>query len=151
MKKLIAVAALASALLSCNSKPVSLKPKRTEITGDWECTDFPNSFVTKVGGSGVEPVGTISIRDDGSIAASNFPDRDPYRFVDITGAWELVNPSITPSGLWSVEFQGNHLQCYRNSGQLILRYTISGKDEYFADYKKKPNKQQMATPRKPSD
>ena len=151
MKTLIAVAALIGALSSCGSKPVSSEPARTEITGEWECSDFPTGFVSEVGGSIADPVGTISIRGDGSISASNFPGRDPYRFVEITGVWELADPTITPTGSWSVEFQGNHLQCRRSGEQLILRNTISGKNGYFADYKKKPNKSEEPTPNPPSD
>ena len=43
---------------------------------------------------------------------------------------------MTPSGSWSIEFDGNFLQCRRNEAQLELRFLISGKDELSVTYKK---------------
>ena len=151
MKKLIATAALIVAFTSCGSEPVSSEPARSEVIGEWECAEFPDGFIRAVGGKVANPISRISIRDDGSLSASNFPVRSPYRFMDIDGVWGLSDPSITPSGAWSVGFQGHHLQCRRQGGELVLRCTIGGKDNYSAEYKKKQNKAQMATPRKPSD
>ena len=142
MKKSIAVVALTFgtlivALLIFGSLPVSSQPEKSEIVGEWECTDLPEGFVRQVDNKIGNPIGRISIRDDGGLSASNFPQRSPYRLVDVDGVWELADPSMTPTGAWSVEFQGEHLQCRRGVRQLILRYTISGKDNYYAVYKKK--------------
>lgn len=151
MKKLIATAILIVALTSCGSEPVSSEPAKTELIGEWECAELPDGFIREVGSKPTNPISRISIREDGGLSASNFPVRSPYRLIDIDGAWGLSDPSVTPSGAWSVEFQGHHLQCRRQGGELVLRCTISGKDNYSAEYKKKQNKPEMATPRKPSD
>ena len=136
MKGLIAVTALMAILPCCGSKPSNSKPSQTEITGHWECTQFPEGFIRQVGSNTTNPISSLSIRDDGSISARSFPARSPYRFIDIDGTWEIAEPSMTPSGSWSVEFQGQHLQCRRNGDHLVLRYTISGKDNYSVEYQK---------------
>ena len=140
MKLLIATAALIVVFTSCGSEPVSSEPARSEVIGEWECADLPDGFIREVGSTVANPISSISIREDGGLSASNFPVRSPYRFMNIEGGWGLSDPSITPSGAWSVEFQGHHLQCRRLGGELVLRLTISGKDNYSAEYKKKQNK-----------
>ncbi len=141
MKKLIAVVTLTFGTLIValifGSLPVSSQPVKSEIVGEWECTDLPEGFVQQVDNKIGNPIGRITIREDGGLSASSFPQRSPYRLVDVDGVWELTDPSMTPTGTWSVEFQGEHLQCRRGVRQLILRYTISGKDNYYAVYKKK--------------
>jgi hypothetical protein len=140
MKILIATVTIIAALTSCGSKPVSSEPRRSEVIGEWECSELPDGFIREAGSKIANPTSKISIREDGSLSASNFPVRSPYRFVDINCVWGLSDPSITPSGTWSVEMQGHHLQCRRQSKELVLRLTISGKDNYFAYYKKRQNK-----------
>jgi len=149
MKILIVAVSLISALTSCGSKPVTSEPANVEIIGEWECSEFPRGFVAKAGSETNRPTSIILIQNDGSFSARSFPQREPYRYEDFDGGWELADPSITPSGSWSIEFQGNHLQCRRDGSELVLRYTIDGMDEYSVEYTKKQNK--LATPRKPSD
>ena len=132
----LATTALFIALLVFGSGPVRSKPERNEIVGEWECVDLPEGFIRQLDGAGGR-ISRISIRDDGTLEASNFPQRSPYRFTDVDSVWSLSDPSITPSGAWSVEFQMEHLQLRRHLGRLVLRYSISGKDNYYANYKKR--------------
>ncbi|MEM9237662.1 MAG: hypothetical protein AAGB14_12865 [Verrucomicrobiota bacterium] len=132
----LSFAGLAMALLVFGSGPLRSEPERSEIVGEWECADLPRGFIAQLDKTG-SGISKISIRDDGSLSASNFPQRSPYRLIDIDGAWSLSDPSITPSGAWSVEFQRKHLQVRRQLGRLVLRYSISGKDNYYADYVKR--------------
>ena len=116
---------------------MAAKPAPNEIVGVWECKEFPAGFLREVGNAVGTRVSQIVIRDDGTCTASKFPQRTPYRFIDAaTSSWTLIDPSMTPSGVWSVEFDGNFLQCRRAGKHLQLRYFISGKDEYSVNYKK---------------
>ncbi|MGJ8696759.1 MAG: hypothetical protein ACSHYF_10600 [Verrucomicrobiaceae bacterium] len=142
MKRLIALGSIAFALLIVallffGSWPVGSEPERSEIIGEWECADLPRGFVRQMNGKIEDLISRISIREDGSLSALNFPQRSPYQLIDIDGTWDLTDPSMTPSGIWAVEFQSQHLSCKRRLGRLILRYTISGKDNYYAEYKKR--------------
>ena len=141
MKRLIgsialSVAVLFIAFLVFGSGPVRSKPEKSEIVGEWECVDLPEGFISQLDGAGGH-ISRISFREDGTLTTSNFPQRSPYRLVDIDSVWSLSDPSITPSGAWSVEFQMEHLQFRRHLGRLVLRYSISGKDNYYANYKKR--------------
>ena len=135
MKILITITTLIASLTCCGSKPVDSKPARNELVGEWNSTGFPAGFVRDAGGA-ASGIASISIKNDGSFSAIHFPQRDPYRYVNLNTTWELADPSITPSGSWSIEAQGEHLQCRKKGSQLILRYTISGKDNYSVEYKK---------------
>jgi len=124
-------------LMSCGSKPVAEKPARDEVVGVWECSEFPPGFLRGAESTDGARISRIVIRDDGTCTASNFPQQTPYRFIDIDHAsWALRGPSMTPSGAWSVEFNGEFLQCRRTRKDIELRYTISGKDEYSVNYKR---------------
>ena len=126
---------LTAILLSCDSRPVSEKPTFDQAVGIWECSDFPASFLAKAGVESGEVTSRIEIRRDGSFQATNFPQRTPYRFREvISSSWEFTDPSMTPSGSWSIDFGSDFLQCRQKGGKLILRYIISGKDNYRADY-----------------
>jgi hypothetical protein len=131
--KMLGYLTVFAVVAGCGSKPAVDRPDRTEIVGVWECSEFPAGFVSKVG----TRKSSITIRDDGTCSASNFPQRSPYRFIDAgRSTWRLIDPSMTPSGSWSIEFDGNFLQCRRNGAQLELRFLISGKDELSVTYKK---------------
>jgi hypothetical protein len=127
-----------SALLSgCGSKPVTSKPLRSEVIGVWECADFPAGFLKEVGVTPGIVRSRITIYDSETCTATAVPQRTPYRFINVTNvSWELLDPSRTPSGSWSLEFDGLHFQCRREDGNLVLRYLISGKDRYSVDYKR---------------
>ena len=125
-----------AALTGCDSRPVASKPHDHEITGVWVCSDFPSGFLAKAKVGPASPTSKIEIRKDGSCSASNMPQRDPYRFVDVSSSWTLTDPSMTPSGTWSVELGGNFLQCRRKGDDLELRYLISGMDEYSVTYQR---------------
>ncbi len=113
------------------------KPSLIEIVGVWECSEFPSGFLRQAGSVDDTPMSRITIRDDGTCTASHFPQRTPYRFIDVANSsWALTDPSITPSGAWSIEFNGNFLQCRRAGEHLELRYLISGKGEYSVNYKR---------------
>jgi hypothetical protein len=132
----LATAILAAVILtSCGSKPVADRPDYKEIVGVWECSDFPSSFLTKVGVAAGSQTSQIVIRKDRTCSASHFPQRSPYRFINVTNSsWMLTD--MTPSGAWSVEFNVNFLQCRRNGDEFELRFLISGKDEYFVTYQR---------------
>ena len=136
MKSLAHLATFAF-LMSCGSKPLTEMPARAEVVGVWECSEFPPGFLRGAGSTDGARISRIVIRDDGTCSASNFPQRTPYRFIDLDHAsWALIGPSMTPSGAWSVEFNGDFLQCRRTGNDIGLRYTISGKDEYSVNYKR---------------
>ena len=123
-------------LTSCESKPVVDEPEAGEIVGVWECSKFPSGFLAKVRADAGTQKSVIVIREDGTCTASNLPQRSPYRLIDMpSSSWTLTDPSMTPSGAWSVEFDGHFLQCRRIGDQLELRYVIRGKDEYSVSYK----------------
>jgi len=131
--KMLAFLAVFAVLSGCGSKPAVDRPDRTEIVGVWECSEFPAGFVSEAGNR----MSSITIRNDGTCTASNFPQRSPYRFIDaVNSTWRLIDPSMTPSGSWSFEFDGNFIECRRNGAQLELRYLISGKDEFSVNYKR---------------
>lgn len=131
--KMFILIAIFAVVSGCSSKPVEDEPDRTEIVGVWECSEFPAGFTSEAG----TRTSKITIRDDGTCSAKNFPKRSPYRFIDADNSvWTLTDPSMTPSGSWSIEFGGNFLQCRRDGDQLELRYLISGKDEFSVNYKK---------------
>lgn len=134
----LSAAILAIAILtSCGSKPVEDKPALGEIVGVWECSDFPSGFLAKVGVEAGSRKSQIVIRNDGTCSGSNIPQRSPHRFIEVpNSSWTLTDPSMTPNGAWSVEFDGHFLQCRRAGDQLELRYLISGKDEYSVEYKR---------------
>ncbi len=131
--KMFGYLAVFAVVAGCGSKPTVDRPDRTEMVGVWECSEYPAGFASEAG----TRMSVITIRDDGTCSASNFPQRSPYRFINATNStWTLIDPSMTPSGSWSIEFDGNFLQCRRNGAQLELRYLISGKDELSVNYKK---------------
>lgn len=136
MKLAIAIL-VAATLTGCGSKPVDDMPDEMEIVGVWECSDIPSGFLTTDGVAAESQTSQISIREDGTCSVSNFPQRSPYRFIAVTGSsWTFADPSMTPGGGWSVEFDGNFLQCRRNGDALELRYLISGKDGYSVTYQR---------------
>jgi hypothetical protein len=124
-------------LTSCGSKPVVDKPATGEIVGVWECSDFPSGFLAKAGVDAGSQRSRIVIREDGTCSASNMPQRSPYRFIEVpNSSWTLTDPSMTPSGAWSVEFDGHLLQFRRAGDRLELGHLISGKEEYSVEYKR---------------
>jgi len=133
----IAAAIIFTAILTgCRSKPVAEMPDRKDIVGVWECVDFPSGFLEKSGFTDTT-TSRIVIHENGICSAYNFPLRSPYRFVELESiSWTLTQPSMTPSGAWSVELAGNFLQCRRNGDELELSYLISGMDEYRVIYQK---------------
>jgi hypothetical protein len=134
---LLAFVPIFALLTGCGSKLVADKPAPNEIVGVWECSEFPSGFLREVGSADGTRMSQLAIRDDGTCTASNFPQRTPYRFIDVAiSSWTLTDPSMTPSGAWSIEFDGNFLQCRRAGEHLELRYLISGKDEYSVNYKR---------------
>jgi len=129
---------LVFALLSgCGGKPVTSEPLRAEIVGVWECTKFPTRFLKEADMLPGTVRSRIIILDSGTCTATSLPQRTPYRFIIVTNtSWELADPSRTPSGSWSLEFDGHYFQCRREGGALVLRYVISAVEHYFADYKR---------------
>jgi hypothetical protein len=135
--KLTAAILAAAILTSCGKKPLVDKPDVEEIVGVWECSDFPSEFLAKVGNAAGSRRSQIVIREDGTCSASNMPQRSPYRFIEVpNSSWTFTDPSMTPSGAWSIEFDGYFLQCRRSGDRLELSYLISGKDEYSVNYKR---------------
>lgn len=137
MKMLTIAITVAAILSSCDSRPVDKQPSINEVVGIWECSEFPSTLLKETGvGSGMI-TSRIEFRRDGSCTATHFPQRSPYKFINVgVASWELIDPSMTPSGSWSIEFSGNFLQCRDDGGSLVLRYLVSGKDEISIDYKR---------------
>ena len=134
---------IALCVMSCDSKPVDQTPSKKELVGIWECVSFPETFLKEVGESPGSILSQITILADGTLTANKLPERDPYRFIEISrSSWSLADPSVTPSGSWSLSFKGQHLQCRGKGDELILRLTISGMDNYYADYRRKTRAEQ---------
>ncbi|MBE7494822.1 MAG: hypothetical protein HS117_07745 [Verrucomicrobiaceae bacterium] len=136
---LLAGLGLATLLLrGCDSTPVGVEPAKTELVGVWECTEFSARFLQQLG----IPPGTltsrIEIREDGGCAATKFPVDEPYRLVELPSpGWRLVDPSMTPSGTWSLELDGHFLNCRRDGETLVLRHPFGVLAGYRIDFRRK--------------
>ncbi len=89
---------------SCSDEPVMTLPAVEDLDGVWECQGF--SKQTKVAmGNEIKP-GNLVLRRDGAYRVQNCPVSDPLRMIEKSGRWDLLDPTITPSGVSSVELNG---------------------------------------------
>lgn len=98
------------------------------VVGNWECKDFPQALLVKLGLKNA--VSRLEIKNDGSFSVSNFPERSPYRLIPFEeGAWEIKSGNMTPSGKDSIYLNGHFLSGAKSHGVECLEYVVSGKDE----------------------
>lgn len=79
---------------------------------------------------------SIQFNHDGTFAAKSIPIRDPHRLADLAGKWDILDPSMTPSGKWSVEIDGTFLRLARQGGNLMLMQSIDVLADYRAEYER---------------
>lgn len=120
--------------VSCNNA-VQVAPSAAEVVGEWRSTELPAEFLKNVGAPATT-ASVIQLNTDGSFSARSFPQRSPPRLSDLTGSWVISDPSITPTGTWSIELNGVFLQLRKQGGELVLRHSIDVLNEYRTDYKK---------------
>ena len=118
---------------SCENQAVAEKPERSKLVGTWECKSLSQSVRDKVGSpeDGILP--RLTLNEDGSFEAANFPVRDPYEYINLSSKWELVQPALTPTNSWSVVADVYHLQCRKDES---LRLTVSAKNHLFVYFRR---------------
>lgn len=124
---------LASAILvfltGCGPKIAITKPNEIDLHGTYEADleDGRTSVLT------LSPNGSVS----GSLVPSRRMHSERTDFLSIHSSWELIDPSMTPSGSWCVEFEGLFLRVYENGSDLILRHPYDVLNYKTASYKPK--------------
>jgi|GEM_PF-1977798 len=127
-------ASLLMTLTSCEDS-VTSKPAATELVGLWKCKKLPDGFLKSAGGPVLVEC-SIQFNLDGTFVAKSLPERDPYRLADSIGKWDILDPSKTPSGEWSVEIDGTFLRFARRGGKLLLKQSIDVLAGYRAEYER---------------
>ena len=99
---------------ACGPSAVKEKPDVKALTGTYEAKLEDGR------------ISTLTIYAGGAITGSTVPvERFSTEDIDyraIQSTWELVDPSMTPSGSWCVEFEGLFLRVYKEGSHLILRH-----------------------------
>lgn len=132
---LLPCALLAFTLVSCGDKPVMTLPDREALVGTWECQPYPKRTQQALGKASA--LGQLVLDQDGSYTATNFPMKHPLRLYESRGHWELLDPTITPSGVCSIQLEGAFLSIRRRGDRLVLHYPIDVLEDYSAEYLKK--------------
>lgn len=126
---------LTCVLIVCSSckRSVGVAPSATDISGEWRCDNLPSAFL-KSAGAPATAVSNLELKPNGLFTAKMFPQRSPSRLIDFTGTWTISDPSVTPSGKWSVELGGTFLEIQKRGGGLILHQSIDVLNGYSADF-----------------
>lgn len=119
---------------SCGDEPVMKTPVINDLVGVWECQGFSKREKNKVGNE-MNP-GNLILQSNRTYIAQKFPVSDPLRMIEKNGRWDLLDPSITPSGVCSVELDGNFLSLYRRGDKLVLRYPVDVLEGISVEYVK---------------
>ena len=127
-------------MLSSCGRPETIEPKITDLVGKWKCETLPHEFLKSAGVSSVA-VSNIIFNADGTYIASSFPQSSPHRLQDTSGKWVIVDPSMTPSGKWSIEVDGNFLQLKRKGDSLFIHQAIDVLNAYNAEFEKENSDQ----------
>ena len=114
MKRLALILPIVVLLSGCGSRAVSEKPAATALAG---------TYTAKLEDGRISSL-TLSL--NGNVAGSVVPvcrmDTDRIDYNDIQSTWSLIDPSMTPSGSWCVEFEGWFLRIYTDGTNLSLHY-----------------------------
>ncbi|MFN0075873.1 MAG: hypothetical protein ACKVY0_05310 [Prosthecobacter sp.] len=137
MSKLLC-AALLVVLASCDDA-LNSKPANSELLGLWTCKQLPAKFLKNIG-SPASVVSSIQLNGDGSFTAQSIAKRSPDRLTDLQGKWSIVDPSMTPSGKWSVEIDGYFFRLARKGGKLVLEQSIDVLKGYEAEFERKTSR-----------
>ncbi len=62
---------------------------------------------------------------------------EPMRLVEKGGPWELLDPTMTPSGSCSILLNDVFLSIRKRGDQLVLHYPIDVLEDHSADYVRK--------------
>lgn len=119
-------------LSSCSDEPVMSLPRLEDLAGEWECEELPRRTEAAIGKASV--LGKLVLNRGGSYSVKNFPVADPMRLIDASGQWTLLDPTMTPSGVCSIELDGCFLALRRRGDRFVLRYPIDVLQGYFAEY-----------------
>jgi len=153
------------ALASCGipDKRIKRKVVESEIVGTWYLDPNSSALAEDHDGDNYAIDSTkphsIDFNDDGTCRYRSVLQM-PTRYVDVTGIWSVGAPSDDPKGTevdieLDVPGGGTHaiiMDIKEESGELVLWTFWSDPDLWnHLEYNKKPNKAEMATPRKPSD
>jgi hypothetical protein len=113
-------------LSGCDPKIVKTKPKETDLHGIYEADlgDGRTSVLT------LSPSGSVS----GSLIPVRRMHTDGIDFRSIQSSWELIDPSMTPSDSWCVEFEGLFFRVYSDGSNLILRHPYDVLNHKTATY-----------------
>ncbi len=131
-------ASLLMILTSCEDS-LTVKPAKSELVGLWKCKQLPKGFLKSIGNlASVEC--SIQFNTNGSFVAKSIPHRDPHRLIDLQGTWRMLDPSMTPSGKWSVEINGTFLRLVRRGGKLVLKQSIDVLNGYEAEYEQESSR-----------
>ncbi len=102
-------------LAGCGSSPVDRQPTKTEIAGTYTA-QLPNGLVS-----------TVTVGSNGEITGSNVPERslssDDINYRRVQSTWRFTDPSMTPSGFWSIEFDGMFFSIYSSGGKFFLHHS----------------------------
>lgn len=107
------LAPLALILTSCGPSVITEKPDIDSLVGEYEARMSDDT------------VSSITLSKGGNFSGLSVPVRrmnsDIIIFRTLQTSWELVDPSITPSGTWCVEADGNFFRIYEDGDQITLR------------------------------
>lgn len=130
--RLLVSALFAVFISSCGDQPVMVLPKVNEMVGTWECEALPKRTEAAIGSRLL--LGEIVLKGDGKYSVSGFPISDPLRLINRRGTWNLIDPSMTPSGVASIELDGVFLSIRRRGDRYVLYYPIDVLQGYSAEY-----------------
>jgi hypothetical protein len=108
-------------------------PNKEELIGTWECEPLPKRTLEALG----KAPSQLKLNRGGSFHAEIFPMSEPMRLVEKGGPWELLDPTMTPSGSCSIELNGVFLSIRKRGDQLVLHYPIDVLEGHSADYIRK--------------
>jgi hypothetical protein len=113
-------------LSGCGPKIAKTKPNESDLHGTYEAEleDGRISVLT------ISPNGSVT----GSLLPVSRMESDGIDFQSIQSSWELIDPSMTPSGSWCVEFEGLFFRVYSDGSDLILRHPYDVLNHKTATY-----------------
>ncbi len=97
-------------------------PTINDLVGIWECQGFLKP-IKNADGDEVSP-GDLILKSNKGFSVRNFPVSEPLRMIEKVGRWDLLDPSITPHGVYSVDLDGFFLALYRRGDKLVLHYPV---------------------------
>lgn len=121
-------------LASCGDEAVMTLPSMEKLEGVWESQGFSKREQATFGRE-ARPSHLV-LRRHGAYSVEKFPVAEPLRMIEKSGRWELLDPSMTPSGMCSVELGGVFLSLHRRGDKFVLRYPIDVEQGFALEYVK---------------